>query len=319
VQPLEETVVYPRASGYVRKWVVDLGDKVREGDLLAEIDTPDLDQQLAQARAQLAQVEAGLAQAKANANFSKQSLERYQQLLPQGLASQQDFDKAKSQADVDQASIGVADATINSQRANVQYLTQLKSFARVTAPFPGTVTLRSVERGTLVTAGTATPLFKITAMDPVRVYVQVPQDVAPSVRVELGAIVTVREFPNRRFEGKIAHAAGALDPATRTMLTEVRVANPKNEILTGMYAQVALTLPTPHKVLSIPATSLINGAGGLRVAVVDEMSQVHFAPVVVERDTGSTIEISSGLAVAEKVVKIPSADLVEGGSVDVVP
>ena len=309
--------MYPRASGYVHKWHVDLGDKVQEGDLLAEIDTPDLDQQLTQARAQLAQAEAGLAQAKANANFSKQNLERYQQLLPQGLASQQDFDKAKSQADVDQASIGVADATINSQRANVQYLSQLKSFARVTAPFAGTVTLRSIERGTLVTAGTATPLFKITAMDPVRVYVQVPQDVAPSVRVDLGAIVTVREFPNRKFAGRIAHAAGALDPATRTMLTEVRVANPTNEILTGMYAQVALTLPTPHRVLSIPATSLINGARGLQVAVVDELSRLHFVPVVVERDTGSTIEISSGLSATNKVVEDPERDLVEGGIVEV--
>ena len=297
VQPLEETVVYPRANGYIRKWYVDLGDKVHEGDLLADIDTPDVDQQLAQARAQLAQAEAGLAQAKANANFSKANLERYQQLLPAGLASQQDFDKAKAQADLDVASIGVADATINSQRANAQYLSQVKSFGHITSPFSGTVTLRTVERGALVTAGTGSPLFKISAMDPVRVYVQVPQDVAPSVRVDLGAVVTIREFPTRKFEGRIAHAAGSLDSATRTMLTEVRVPNPKGEILTGMYAQVSLTLPTPHKVLSIPSTALIgNDAGGLRVAVVDTTSHVHLVPVVVERDTGSTIELSGGLA-----------------------
>jgi RND family efflux transporter MFP subunit len=318
VQPLEETVVYPRASGYVRKWYVDLGEKVKEGDLLAEIDTPDLDQQLAQARAQLAQAEAGLEQAKANASFSKANLTRYEQLLPAGLASQQDFDKAKAQAEVDRASLAVADSSIGSQRANLQYLTQLKGFARVVAPFNGTVTLRSIERGTLVTAGTATPLFKISATDPVRVFVQVPQDVAPSVRVDLGAVVTVREYPERKFEGKIAHAAGALDPATRTMMTEVRVPNPKGELLSGMYAQVSLSLPTPHKVLSIPATALLNDAKGLRVAVVDATSHVHLVTVGVERDTGPLIEISSGLAAEDRVVKIPSAELTEGREVEVV-
>jgi membrane fusion protein (multidrug efflux system) len=319
VQPLEETVVYPRASGYIRKWYFDLGDKVREGDVLAEIDTPDLDQQQAQARAQLAQAEAGLEQARANARFSKENLERYRQLLPAGLASQQDFDKAKAQAELDQASIGVADATIGSQRANLQYLGQLKIFAKVTAPFAGTVTLRSIERGMLMTAGTATPLFRISAMDPVRVFVQVPQDVAPSVRVDLTAGVTIREFPDSKFEGKIAHAAGSLDPTTRTMMTEVRVPNPKGEILTGMYAQVSLTLPTPHKVLSVPGTALLNGAGGLRVAVVDATGHVHLAPVIVERDTGPNIEISSGLAPGDRVVKIPSADLTEGRAVEVAP
>jgi RND family efflux transporter MFP subunit len=317
VQPLEETLVYPRASGYIRKWYVDFGDKVKEGDLLAEIDTPDLDQQIAQARAQLAQAEAGLEQAKANAVFSRTNLERYQQLLPAGLASQQDFDKAKAQADVDRATVAVSDATIGSQRANLQYLTQLKSFARVTAPFAGTVTVRSIERGQLVTSGTATPLFKVTATDPVRVFVQVPQDVAPSVRTDLGAIVTVREYPEHKFEGKIAHAAGSLDPTTRTMMTEVRVPNPKGELLTGMYAQVALSLPTPHKVLSVPATALLNDAKGLRVAVVDATSHVHLVPVVEERDTGPLIEISSGLGAEDRVVKIPSADLTEGRAVEV--
>ena len=270
VQPLEETVVYPRASGYVRRWVVDLGDRVKEGDLLAEIDTPDLDQQIAQARAQLAQAEAALLQARANAHFSKENLERYKQLLPAGLASQQDFDKARAQADVDQASIGVADATIGAQRANLQYLGQLKTFARVLAPFAGTAitSSRNIERGALVTAGTGSPLFRLTATDPVRVFVQVPQDIAPSVRADLGATVTIREYPDRTFEGKIARTAGSLDPATRTMNTEVHVPNPKGELLTGMYAQVSLTLPTPHRVLAIPATALMTDAGGVRVAVV---------------------------------------------------
>ncbi len=321
-QPLEEIMIYPRANGYVRRWLVDLGDKVQEGDLLAEIDTPDLDQQLAQARAQLAQAEAGITQARANARFSKDSFERYKQLLPAGLASQQDFDKAKSQADVDQASIGVAEASAGSQRANLQYLSQLKTFARVVAPFPGTITSRTVERGMLLTSGTATPLFKLSALDPVRVFIQVPQDVAPSVHAGAAAKVMIREFPGRVFEGTVARTAGALDPATRTLMTEVRVPNPKGEILTGMYAQVSLTLPTPHRVLTIPGTALLYDAKGLRVAVVEKKDghdHIRLVPVVVERDTGSAIEIGSGLSPEDRVVKLPSAELVEGREVEVAP
>ncbi len=320
IQPLEETVVYPRTSGYVRRWLVDLGDRVKEGDLLAEIDTPDLDQQIAQARAQLAQAEAGILQAQANARFSKDNLARYRQLLPAGLASQQDFDKAKSQAEVDQASVGVAQSAAGSQRANLQYLGQLKTFSRVVAPFTGTITSRTVERGMLLTAGTATPLFRLSALDPVRVFVQVPQDVAPGVRVGAAAKVTIREFAGRAFEGTIAHSAGALDATTRTMMTEVRVPNPKGELITGMYVQVALTLPSPHKVLSVPATALINDANGLRVAVVEAREghdRIHLVTVLVERDTGPAIEIASGLSPDDRVVKLPSAELTEGREVEV--
>jgi RND family efflux transporter MFP subunit len=318
VQPLEETVVYPRANGYVRKWYTDLGDKVREGDPLVEIDTPELDQQIAQARSQLAQAEAGLSQARANAQFSRQNLERYRQLLPAGLVSQQDFDKQKAQAEVDEAGVNVASASASAQRANIQMLTQLKGFSHVTAPFAGTIISRNIERGALVTAGTATPLFKLAATDPARVFVQVPQDVAPSVRIDVPAHVTLREFPTRVFEGKVAHAAGALDPTTRTMLTEVRVPNPDGTLLTGMYAQVALNLPVPHRVLSLPATALLNDAGGLHVAVVGARSRIHHVPVVVERDVGPTIEISSGLSPGDQVVKLPTAKLTEGYEVEVV-
>jgi RND family efflux transporter MFP subunit len=318
VQPLEETIVYPRANGYIRKWHVDLGDKVAEGDVLADIDTPDLDQQIAQARAQLAQAEAALLQAKANSRFSKENFERYKQLAPAGLASQQDLDKSRAQAEVDQAGIGVADANIGAQRANAQLLAQLKSFARVTAPFGGRVTQRNIERGTLVSAGTATPLFRIAATDPVRVFVQVPQDVAPSVRLDTPAVVSIREFPGRTFAGKVAHAAGALDPTTRTMMTEVRVANPDGQLLTGMYAQVALTLPIPHRVLSIPASALSNDANGLRVAVVDREDHIHLVKVVIEHDTGPTIELASGIAPDDRIVKLASAELTEGRAVEVV-
>jgi RND family efflux transporter MFP subunit len=318
VQPLEETVLYPRASGYVRQWNVDLGDNVKAGDVLAEIDTPDLDQQLAQARAQLAQAEAGLVQARANARFSKTNLERYVQLTPQGLASQQDLDKQRAQAEVDQAAIAVSEATIGSQRANAQLLAQLKSFARITAPFSGRITARNIERGALVSAGTASPLFKISAMDPVRVFIQVPQDVAPGVRVDTEADVSIREYPGRAFKGKIARSAGALDATTRTMMTEVRVPNPDGTILTGMYATVALSLPTPHRVMSLPASALMNDANGLRVAIVDPSDHVHLVPVVIERDNGATVELSTGVAPGDRVVKLPTSDLAEGRSVEIV-
>ncbi len=317
VTPLEETVIFPRASGYVRRWEVDLGAKVAEGDLLAEIDTPEVDQQLVQARARLAQAQAGVTQAQANSDFAAQTLKRFEQLTPAGLATQQDLEKQRAQAVVEQANVAVAKANADAARAEIQRLTQLKSFGRILAPFAGTVAARNVERGALVTAGNGTPLFRIVATDPVRVIVQVPQDVAPSVRVDVPAKVSVREFPGRTFDGKVAHSAGALDAATRTMRTEVRVPNPKGELLAGMYAEVALTLPVPHRVFEIPATALLTDAKGLRVAVVTADSKLHLVPVVVERDTGATLQIASGLDGTERIVRLASAELVDGRPVEV--
>jgi membrane fusion protein, multidrug efflux system len=317
VRALEDTVVYSRASGYVRKWHFDIGAKVKEGDLLAELDTPEVDQQIEQARAQLAQAEAGLVLAKANAGFSQQNLQRYQKLAPAGVASQEEFEKTRAQADVDDANVTVANANVEAQRANLRRLMQLKSFGRVLAPFSGTIVERTVGRGALVTAGSSSPLFRIAAADPARVFVQVPQDVAPSISVGAKAAVKVREFPGRDFPGELAHAAGALDASTRTMTIEVRVPNPKRELLAGMYAEVALSLPAPHRVFTLPATALLNDAQGLRIAAVSADSRIHWIPIVIERDTGSTIEIASGLDGSERVVKLASAGLPEGQAVEV--
>ncbi|WP_437837354.1 efflux RND transporter periplasmic adaptor subunit [Sorangium sp. So ce1153] len=319
VQPLEETVVYPRVSGYVRKWSADIGDKVEEGQVLAEVDTPELDQELAQARAQLVQANAGLLQAKANRDLSLSSVKRYEQLVPAGVAPQEELEQRQGQAHVAEASVTVAQAAITAAQANIQRLLDLKKFAKLAAPFAGTVTSRTVERGALVTAGNATPLFKIAATDPVRVFVGVPQDVAPSVRVDAAAKVTVREFGGQPFQGTVARTAGALDAATRTMNTEVRVPNPDGRLLAGMYAEVALTLPTPHRVLEVPATALYNDAKGLRVAVVDPGNKIRFVPIVVERDTGATIQIATGLDGSERIVKLASAELGDGMTVEVIP
>ena len=318
VQPLMETVLYARASGFVRRWLVDMGDKVTTGQLLAEIETPELDQELEQARAQLAQAQPTLLRSKASRELSNANLQRYQQLTPVGVASQADLDQRQAQAQVDDANVSVAQATIAAQAANIRRLTQLKEFARVTAPFTGSITQRWVEVGALVTAGNGQPLYKIAATDPARVFVQVPQDVAPGLRVDVPASVTVREYPGRKFEGRVARSAGELDATTRTMNTEVRVPNGDGALIAGMYAQVALTLPTPHAVFELPSTALMNDSSGLRVATVDEDSKIHLVPVVVERDEGANVEISTGLTGKERIVKLASAEFVEGRPVEVV-
>jgi membrane fusion protein, multidrug efflux system len=317
VKPLEETVLYSRASGFVKDWKVDIGEKVQEGQLLAEIETPELDQELAQARAQLAQAEAGIAQATANRVFSQSTLDRYKKLVSSGVATQQDLDQKGAQAEVDLASVNVAKAMVGTQRANLARLGQLKSFARVVAPFSGTITARMVDRGALVSPGAAAPLFRLAALDPMRVFVDVPQDVAPSVHPGVSATVTVREYPGRAFEGKVARTAGALDAASRTLSTEVRVPNGDGALLAGIYAEVRLTLTVPHQVLELPATAILPDARGVRVQLVGPDGVVHLVPVVIERDLGTTVSISNGVAPGDRVVKLASAELSEGMHVDV--
>lgn len=318
VQPLEETVLYPRASGYVKKWNVDLGASVKEGDVLLEIDTPELDAQIEQARAQLAESEAGVLRAQASGTASKSSVERYERLTPAGVASQADLEQRQGQAGVDEANVGVAKANVAAAQANLRRLMQGKIFSKVVAPFSGRIVSRSVERGMLVNAGTANPLFKLQTVDPVRVFIQVPQDVAPNVRTDVEAKVSVREYPGKEFMGRVSHAAGSLDEVSRTMSTEVRVPNPDNELLSGMYVQVALTLPTPHRLLEVPATALYSDSNGTRVAVVDAQNRVSMRRVVIERDTGTTLQISSGLTGDERIVKLANAELDDGSKVELI-
>jgi len=319
IRPLQETTVYPRASGYIRKWYRDIGDRVKTDELLATIDMPELEQQLMQAKAQLAQAEASQVQAKASSEYSARNLTRYETLTPAGLTSQQELEKQRAQAEVDAANVGVAKANVDAQRANIERLMQLKSFGRVTAPFAGIVTSRSVETGALVSAGNSTPLFRITATNPVRIFAEVPQNVASAVRIDSTAQVTVREFPGRKFTGIVSRTAGALDSATRTMTTEVRVPNPDNDLLTGMYVEVALSLPTARKTYEIPATALLNDAAGLRVAVVKSDNTVHLVQVGMERDNGATLEIASGLEGVERIIRLVNAEITEGRRVTIAP
>jgi membrane fusion protein, multidrug efflux system len=317
VQALQTTLLYPRASGYVRSWHVDIGDKVKKGQVLAEIETPELDQELAQAQAQLLQTQASVALSKANRNLATANLARASRLAPSGIVSKADLEQSQAQAEVGEANVKVANANVTAQEANIGRLRQLKAFSKVTAPFDGTITQRMVEIGALVTAGNSNPLFRIAALDPARVFVQVPQDVAPSVRPGVSSDVTVREYPGRKFVGQVVRSAGELDAQTRTMSTEIRVPNKDNALLAGMYAEVALTLPSPHKVFQVPATVLLSDARGQRVAVIDPESKVHLVAVVVERDNGATLDISSGLTGNERIAKIGSAAFVDGMQVEV--
>lgn len=318
IEALEETVIYPRVDGYVRSWLVDLGGHVEAGDLLAEIDTPELDQLLAVAQAELVEARAQSVQARATRNYSKSTADRAGQLNHEGLTSQQDLEQRQAAAASDQAGLGVAAANVASKEATVKRLVEQKAFSRVVAPYAGMIISRTLTRGSLVSAGPSTPLFKIAATDPVRVMVSVPQDVAPSVRSGMPAKLIVREYGAEEFAGEIARASGALDASTRTMLVEVRVPNPDGRLLTGMSVKVSLTLPLPHRLFEVPGTAVVTDARGVRVAVIDQESTVRFKPVVIERDLGSTILVSAGLDGSERIVENASSALVDGSQVEAV-
>jgi len=317
VRALEQTKLFPRVTGYVRRWLVDIGDKVTAGQLLVEIDTPDLDAQLAQARAQLGQAQAAVKQVTAQRDFSRSNTQRFESLADQKLVSKSQVEQTQAQASTDEANLTAAQANVTAQQANVRRLVETQAFARVVAPFPGTITTRTVERGDLVTEGTGTVLYTLVAIDPIRVFIEVPQTVAPSVRTGVEVAVVCREFPGRKFPGKVTRSAGALDPDLHTMTTEVQVPNPDGTLLPGMYVQAELTLPVPHRVVEIPATALYSDAQGLRVAVVDGQQKTHFAPITIERDTGATLQIATGLGGDERVVKIAVPGLAEGDPLEV--
>lgn len=318
VRALEQTKLYARTTGYVRKWNVDIGDKVTAGQVLIELDTPDLDAQLAQARAQLAQAQAAVKQVTAQRDFSKSNTARYETLADQKLVSQAQVEQTQAQASTDQASVAAAESNVAAAAANVRRLADTQAFARIVAPFAGTITSRNVERGDLVSEGRTTELYTLVAIDPVRIYVDVPQTVAPSVRTGTEAAISVREYPGRKFAGKVTRAAGALDPDLHTMTTEVQVPNPDGALLPGMYVAAELQFPVPHRVLEIPSTALYSDAQGLRVGVADAQNKLHYATITIERDTGSTLQVATGLTGDERVIKIAVPGLAEGDPLDVV-
>ena len=317
VRALEQTKIYPRVPGYVRKWLVDIGDRVTAGQLLVEIDTPELDAQLAQARAQLAQAQAAVKQVIAQRDYSRSNTQRYESLADQKLVSRAQVEQTQAQASTDEASVVSAESNVAAQKANVRRLADTRAFSRVVAPFAGTITTRNIERGDLVSDTKTTELYTIVATDPVRVYIDVPQTVAANVRVGAEASLVVREYPGRKFTGKVTRSAGALDPDLHTMTTEVQVPNPDGALMPGMYVQAVLAFPVPHRVVEIPSTALYSDAQGLRVAVVDAQQKAHFVPITIERDTGATLQLATGLTGDERVVKIAVPGLLEGNPLEV--
>ncbi len=310
---LRETQIFARASGYVRRWLVDIGDQVSEGQLLAELDTPELDQELAQAKAMMAQHKVAIDQAVANANFARSERNRYEGLAPKGVVSQQDLDTQRTRAEVAEAGVEAAKAQAAGDEANVRRLNELKAFSHVTAPFAGTITARAVENGTLVTAGTGggRGLFTLVSSDPVRVWLDVPQEAAVAMQPGLDAGVTVREYPGKLFEGHVSRTAGALDTNTRTLRTEVLVPNPEHQLLVGMYAEVTLDVNQPRQALIVPATALLLTSKGTQLAVVDAEDRVKRVNVRVERDTGPELVVY-GLNGDERVIINPGTDTLDG-------
>jgi len=306
VQAYIEAPIYARTTGYLKRWYVDIGGRVKNGQLLAEIDTPELDQQLQQGRAELAT-------AKANYELAQTTAARYEFLLKSDSVSKQDVDNAVGDEHAKKA-------MVDSAADNVKRLEQLQSFEKVYAPFEGVLTARETDIGQLIVANSsasaAKELFRVASINPLRVYVNVPQVDSPSAVPGVQAYLTMPQYPGRRFPGKIVRNAEAIEQASRTLLTEVDVANPTGEILPGAYAEVHLKLPAAKSTVIIPVTSLIFRSEGLRVAVIRQ-GRAMMLPIALGRDFGTEVEVVSGLAGNEAVITNPPDSLVDGEEVRV--
>ncbi|MDR5762237.1 efflux RND transporter periplasmic adaptor subunit [Caballeronia sp. LZ035] len=301
-----ESPIYARATGYLLHWYVDIGARVKQGQLLADLDTPEIDQELAQAVAQRDQTSSSL-------GLAKSSLERWQQLRQRDAVSQQELDERQSTYNQDVANLAAADA-------NVKRLRQLESFKRIVAPFAGVVTQRNVDVGDLIDAGSGTSraLFALAQSDPLRVFVQLPQAYAQNVSVGQDATVTQAELPGEKFHGKITHVSGAIDVPTRSLQIEVTLPNPDGRLRPGAYVQVALPAAA-HARLMVPGNALLFRAEGPRVAVVDANGHVQLRKIVIAQDLGQSLEIESGIEQSDKIIINPSDSIADGDRVVIAP
>ena len=303
VQAFVQASIHARASGYLKNWFVDIGDHVTNGQVLAEIDTPELDEQLAQVRAELDQTKAALDLAKITAG-------RWTELLKTASVSEQETAEKTADYTLKQANVEAA-------RANVQRLEDLKKFDRVTAPFDGTVTARNTDIGQLIAADSGPELFRMAQTDPLRVYVRVPQPfihaIAPGQKAEL----TFTELPGRIFTAEVMRTAGAVDPASRTLLVELQLPNPRDEILVGSYAQVRFNEAAVASVLTLSDNALIFRSQGMQVAVVGADNKVSLRSVKLGRDFGSTVEVLDGIQANNRIINNPSDSIEDGLTVQV--
>jgi RND family efflux transporter MFP subunit len=295
-----------RASGYLKRWYKDIGSHVNKGDLLAEIDSPEIDQQLSQAIAARDQAAASL-------NLANSTMERWEALRKRDAVSQQELEERRSAAAQQRANLAAADA-------NVERLRQLQAFKRVVAPFSGVVTRRNVDVGDLIDAGggAGRTMFVLSQTDPLRIYVNVPQSYAQHVKAGQQVTITQAELSGRKFEGEVARTAGAIDTATRTMQIEVMLPNRSGVLMPGAYVQVELPLQGTSA-LTVPTNALMIGAEGIRVAMLDADKRVRLRPVKIGRNYGQNVEVLDGLTPADEVVLNPSDSLTEGDQVAVAP
>jgi len=318
VQPLQETSVYARANGYVRRWLVDIGAEVKKGQVLVELDVPDIEEELRQAEASANQAQAGISQAKTQRDLAATTNKRYGALAPSGVVTQQEVDQYQAGFEAQLSNVEAAEAALGSARANVRRLRDLKNFGVIVAPFDGVVTQRSAEVGQLVTSGTALgpPLFKVAEVDVVRIFVNVPQLYASGIKVGMEAPTTVREMSGRTFAGKVARTAHELDLGTRSLLTEVDIPNPDNALVAGMYARVSFDVKQSDLLVFVPASAVMFDAKGTRAALVRD-GAIEWKKVEIDGDFGDRLSIASGLVEGDVVVAMPSNRLIDAMRVQV--
>jgi RND family efflux transporter MFP subunit len=305
LQGFTQSPISARASGYLKRWTRDIGSRVEKGELLAEIETPEIDQQLSQAVAARQQAAAAL-------ELAKSTLARWEGLRKKDVVSQQDLDERRG-------ALAQASANLAAADANVQRLRQTEGFKRVLAPFAGVITRRNVDVGDLIDAGAGNggrALFQLAQTDPLRVYINVPQAYAQLVKEGQPVVVTQSELRGQSFKGQVARTSGAIDAATRMMQVEVALPNKEGILLPGAYVQVSLPL-TPSRALSIPANALLFRAEGTRVAVVDAEGKVRLRGVSIGRNYGDTVEVIDGISGSDRLVLNPSDSLAEGDPVTV--
>ena len=311
--PLLETSLYARTNGYIQERLVDIGDRVKAGQRLAMIAAPDVDDQLVQSKADLQQAEANLNLNKANAELARTTLGRDKAAGLIAVPAQQ-LDQDQAAYDTAQASVKAAEASILVYKATVQRYADLVSFQEIKAPFDGVVTVRNYDKGALIIAdSTATlPMFHVAQIDVVRVFVNVPQTFASQIQPGQTAVVYRQEHPGTKFSGKVTRTASALDPNTRTLLTEVDVQNPDAALLPGMYLQVDFNFRRQEPSLMVPSEAVTNRADGAWVGVLDGGNAVHYEKVQVGRDFGADIEVLDGLSDGETVIVRPGDQLPDG-------
>lgn len=306
-QAYNDTPIYARTSGYLKQWFFDIGARVQKGQLMAIIETPEVDQQLQVAQANLKSAEADL-------QLANTTSERYQALLKSDSVSKQETDVAVGGAAAKQAALDAA-------QAGVRRLQQLQSFERIYAPFSGVVTVRNTDIGALIDAGSAggsapKELFRIASVDKLRVFVAVPETYAPAIKNGSTATLTLDEYPGQQFVGTIARNSNAIDPASRTLNVEVDIDNADGKLLPGAYVFAHFKLPQDVRMLSIPANALLFRSEGLRVAVVRN-GRAHLQPITIGHDNGATLAIATGLTPADEIILDPSDSLIEGQPVNV--